>query len=163
VTDPAWVPPALIERSAVRGSALDYIERLYLAFTIDLVDSQPTYKGKRVGAAPHRQADGKHTIFWHVVTGQHQEFNDRLLDETRAARIRWIRPLIEAADQGLCGCWVQERGTAGPRVQLVTPGLDFVVVLEDRPTYYQLVTAYVVAHGSYRRKITKWLRESPCP
>lgn len=149
--------PPLCKRRHVEGDVMAYIDHLYDLFSADFIEDHPVYQDLPVGLIDKVEHDGKNHTFWHVIQGK-----DGVLVPARAERIRWVRALIEAADEEWVVCWIKQ-DARGDRVHLATADFDYVVVIEERKGYWILVTAYK-AHGNHhRRKLRGYHESSPCP
>lgn len=149
-------PPVLI---AFEGDWGAYEEAIYAQYHADIVIGRPTLWGKRVSARFNPQTNGKGFSFWHVISEGPIEA-DRLPDMERCARIAWIAWLIECCDAGLDGFswWISERTTKKGRKEnlvLWAEEHDYVVILEPRPEYVMLVSAYPL----HSRRAAKFVSE----
>lgn len=79
------------------GSEIDYLDVLYQIFLTDLVRGDLYWKTPDTRLSLRRQPEieGRHAIFWHIVSGGSDIETERELDENRCVRIRWIRPILE--------------------------------------------------------------------
>lgn len=62
--------------------------------------------------------------------------------------------------------WMDNKRTSSPRYGLTRPEFDYIIVIEQRPDYALLVTAYYAEHEHLRRKFKKehdefWLEQEP--
>lgn len=145
-------------------SELDYIDSLYAIFLQDLVQGGLHWKSPDRPIALRRQEEfeGRHYSFWHIVSGGDPAPENRNLEPERCARIAWIRPMIEQfnADfphENELRWWKSDRspGSNTVRYVLATPSYDYVILIDEKPTYAPLVTAYYVEKAHRRGKLQK--------
>ena len=102
--------------------------------------------------------DGKEAGFWHCVSEGASE-EQRLPDLRRCERIRWIRTVIEHANDESVDHWTNRRG-ADTR-HLIWWNESFLVVLAERTRrrdgfqYFQLITAYCTTEEHRKKKLRK--------
>lgn len=94
--------------------------------------------------------------FEHLITRDSDD-SERLPDFDRLRRITWIRPLIELN----CECesykvWSYYTTSQKLRWNIWCERVAYAVVLEERPRYFRLITAFVV---DSRKKIAAWKRD----
>lgn len=145
-----WLPP-LIEYASFDGDYHAFLDAVYNAFCDDFVRSKPAFPGARFSLKRHPMELGKEATFWHVVSTGKVEA-DRLPDLRRSERIRWIRPMIERANEGELRRWRNRRGRE-ERILIALPDFSHLVVLSDRRDYVLLWTAYCVDQPHQRRKL----------
>jgi hypothetical protein len=159
---PDWLP-ALITLESCNGNWDQYLDLIYGYFKVDWLDSRPMYEGRRLGLRKHPMVKGKESTFWHLISEGANE-DDRLADFRRCERIRWVRPIIEAA--GLRAdvlVWKQIR-SGKTNIAIALQDFSYIVFLGERssPTgdYLLPLTAYVVAsmhkRDRYRREWQKF-------
>jgi len=130
-----------------------YLADVYAIFRRDLIDSRPTFRGRRLGLKRHPISDGKEGTFWHCISDGDNEA-DRLPDIRRCERIAWIRFLIENCDHPDVCCWVRVVG--GKNRVLITPAdFAYIVVLEDRGEFLLPWTAYTVIALHRQQKLKR--------
>ncbi|GBH26075.1 hypothetical protein BvRS1_31240 [Burkholderia vietnamiensis] len=139
------MPPDLI---SFGGDWASYEELVYARYHADIVEGRPYLWGKRVAARFNPQTKGKGFSFWHVVSEGPVE-DERTPDLHRCARIGWIAWVILSSDSCLHGFswWISERTTKRGRKEnlvLWAEEHDYVVVVEPKPDYVLLVSAYPV-------------------
>lgn len=151
----------------------EYIEELYQLFLTDLVRRPLRWKndGLNVSLRRHTEIQGRHAIFWHIISGGTGAEASRQLEPQRCARIRWIRPLVENfnsefPEEKNIRWWIDKKRTSKPRYVLTRPEFDYVVVIEQRAEYALLVTAYYVEQRHRRRKLRRehddyWQKQEP--
>lgn len=143
-TNCKWLPKLILR--GIGESEEDYLKRIYVVFEKDFKKSQPIFKGRRVGCRKNPVTHGYEEGFFHLTSFQYNSdrFEDRVLDEDRCARFPWIRKVIENYEcaQGCCSrliIWKEKK-----RWKILFPDERYIVVLEERSTYYVVVTAYYI-------------------
>lgn len=160
----AWLP-GLVLFEAYGGDWDGYLEALYAFFKIDFIDSQPVFKGQRLGLKRHPLSEGKEATFWHLISEGKAE-DERLVDFRRCERIRWPKPTIEHADEPVIKVWENER-RGEKRICLWLEVEEYLVVLAQRRGYLLPWTAFLVTLPHEKRKRQKeyeeYLRKSAAP
>lgn len=141
-------------------SEVDYLDGLYQIFLTDLVRGNLHWKtpAKKISLRRQPEIEGRHAIFWHIVSGGSEVETDRKLDEERCIRIGWIRPILEQfnedfPDEQLVNWWVSpDPRWKGRRYGLATDDYDYVVFIEERRAYALLISAYHVQSQRRRNK-----------
>lgn len=135
-------------------SMKDYHERAYIVFKETLMKSKVLYSGLPVKVREIPIEDNKVQGFFHVISEQDKRSGIRLYKDERVKYIPFISKLIMEFDK--CEnctepCPKIKIWTAPylgkesiQRVKIYYEKYDYIVILEKRKDYYQLVTAYVV-------------------
>lgn len=139
-----------------------YINRIYQIFLHDFVDSQPVFEGKTVRIRYQPKIDGRIQAFYHITSTEYQKETDRNLDAKRCSRIKWPRSFIENYRCDPSGCidckgikyWEEPYGS-NQRIYLLFEKEMYVVILERRPDYILLITAYYLDYPHSLRKLLK--------
>lgn len=148
---PGWLPDLL----PFGGNWEEYADQLFAVFETDFITKTASFRGSRIGLRMMPLFKGKPSAFWHLIQ-EGQVEADRMPDLRRCERIRWIRAIIDNADDPAVKVWENERlGDGGVRrsVLLWLPEHDFLIVLGKRSGYYLLVTAYQTTRPHTRRKL----------
>ncbi len=143
-----------------RTSETEYLDALYQTFLRDLVRGNLHWKSPAMRLSLRRQPeiDGRHAIFWHIVSGGSDVEVDRELDTERCMRLGWIRPIIQQFNsdfprEKLVHWWVSpDPRWRGRRYGLATEDYDYVVFVEERQAYALLISAYYVDRQRRRDK-----------
>lgn len=156
------------------GSEIDYLDVLYQIFLTDLVRGDLYWKTPDTRLSLRRQPEieGRHAIFWHIVSGGSDIETERELDENRCVRIRWIRPILEQFNEDfpnerLVHWWVSpDPRWRGRRYGLATDNYDYVIFVEERQDYALLISAYYVDRQRRREKFRAehddfWTKQEP--
>ncbi len=138
----------------------NYINALYQTFLADLVRGNLYWKtpATKISLRRHPEIEGRHAIFWHIVSGGSDIETERELDTERCVRIGWIRPILEQfnedyPDEQLVHWWVSpDPRWRGRRYGLATDNYDYVVFVEERRDYALLISAYYVDRQRRRDK-----------
>lgn len=138
----------------------NYIDSLYQIFLRDLVYNKAPWKdsGLYVSMRRYDEVNGRHAIFWHIITGGSTVEENRILEEHRCVRLGWILPLIlkfnnDYPEEKEIRWWIDARRSSHPRYIITKPEYDYVVVVEERSEYALLVTAYYIEREHRRRKL----------
>lgn len=151
---PEWLLP-LVLLADHGGDWERYLAAVYAYFSHNFVDSQPVFRGRKLGLKRHPMSHGKEATFWHMVSEGDNEEN-REIDFRRCERIRWPRPVIEHSIDEAVKVWENvRRTTKGPetRICLWLEAHEYLVILADRKKYLLPWTAYVVDRPHQKRKL----------
>src|SRR5262245_34976253 len=115
-----------------------YQAGLYAHFRKDFLLSVPNFNGRPVRAKVLPPIDSLRGGFVHAissnVSGQGDGEGNRTPELKRCARIRWIRPVIEAVPPDVLS-WRNIRGTAR-RAVISLPDFSYIVILDERRDYF---------------------------
>ena len=130
---------------------LQFLNHKYaLKKNINLIDNQAYFKSLRVSIRKQPLYQEKHFSFWHVTsTGEKEE--ERIPDFRRCERIRWIRPIIENADDPAVKVWENQRRD-GKRICLDVIVSSFFHHLN---TYHHFILFPMVSKSSGFRRCTR--------
>ena len=139
-----------------------YENALYDIFKADFLDSHPLFENTRVSVKHYPIEFGKEEAFFHTTCKDYTGGGERVPDFRRCERIRWIRAFIENydCDATLCdSCdgvkvW-REPYKSKTRVHILLEEERYVVILEERPGYFLLITAFYLDYGNALRKQLK--------
>lgn len=151
-----------------------YLDSLYQTFQSELVHGNLFWKkpGTSLILRIHPEIEGRHAIFWHIVSGGSDIETERILDPDRCVRIGWIRPILEQFNQDfpaerLVRWWVSpDPRWRGRRYGLATDDYDYVIFVDERADYALLVSAYYVQYPRRRSKFRSehdqyWEKQEP--
>ena len=163
---PNWLP-ALI---SVDPWPYYMYDSLYGIFCEDLRDISFRYLGHDVWFF-HDLEDGKEAIFWHLTSrkqstiprrkrrfypaGQKYDPAERLPDLPRCARLRWIRPITENANDQEVKAWdyIEDDGSVHTYAWLCNE--DFVVIFKKMGNgSRRLITSFYIDHDWKRDDLT---------
>lgn len=144
--------PDLVTLLSFNGKWDLYIEEIYKRFKTDFIESKPTYKSQQVNVRKHPYHKEKEGCFWHLISEGNIE-EDRLPDLRRCERISWIRPIIENYNSNNICCWISNKSER-KRVLIALDDFSYLVVLEPRPSFTLLITAYYLekSHSVKKKK-----------
>lgn len=145
-----WIPDLLLF-SDYANDYEKYEDALYALFKRDFIDSKPQFRGLPIRIREYPMEFGKEEAFFHITCQDFFKTHDRSPDFRRCERIEWCRAFIEnyKCNGYLCvDCdgikiW-EEEYKSRLRVCLLSEECRYIVILEYRKNYYQLVTAYYI-------------------
>ena len=159
-SDECWLPELIAFENLANWVVHE--ERLYKIFKADFIDDGPFFLGKKVRIRYHPKENNKENAFYHVTCRDFAKNNDRSPDIRRCERILWIRAFIEnyncCLNKHCLECegiklW-REPYKSHYRIYILLQEKRYVVILEERPEYYLLITAYWI---EYEHKLEKLL------
>lgn len=143
----------------------DYHNRAYLVFKDDLIKQEIKFNGIPVKIREIPIEDNKVQGFFHVISEQDKRSKIRLYKEERVKYIPFISKMImefEKCKHCTEDCPKIKIWTAPYlgknsilRTKIFFEKYDYIVILEKRNNYYQLVTAYVVDRKDRREDLLK--------
>ena len=148
----------LVYLSDYKGNFTSYQNAVYEHFKADLISSKAFFQGNTISLRRNPEFQGREYSFWHITSGGNVE-DERLPDLRRYERIRWIRPIIENAEDSAIKQWENKR-SGEPRICLWLEEEDYLVILAPRKNYILLLTAYMTDRDETRRKIRKEYTQS---
>lgn len=149
-----WLPP-LVCMADYSDDWTRYLNHVYSYFWQDFIGFRPAYRGKRCTYQRKPETNGLEYTFWHLITEDQPE-GDRVPQSNRCERIRWPKPIIEAASEGRLWCWREKRGgDPRPRLHLALSDFSYLVVLSEKAEHLLLITAYFVEQPIRRAKLKK--------
>ncbi len=156
MTDHSWLP-SLVKIEDYDGDVLRYYEALYEIYCQDLVYYPPEFEGIAIRTLVESWKDGKEAGFWHIVEGGKE---DDLPDQLwRHERIRWVKPVIEAAYSDRICIWKVPWKRNLKRPHLALPDFSYLVVLEQNSRFVKLITAFPIERQQWRdKKKNEWER-----
>lgn len=153
-------PPELLrlDDDEFDGNWVDYERELYRIFETEVKDGNLQYRGLPVKCRRDPETQGKWASFWHLIQRGPVE-DDRLPDLRRCERIRWIRWVIENADNHTeIDVWRNKRPHGAN--MLLWFREEYLVVLGKRKDNWLLRTAYFTEHsGRFKRGVERLRKE----
>ena len=127
-----------------------YLNAIYEVFKQDFLTSPVVFNNKIVSIITEAIFDGKERSFWHIISDEHKGTpkcdKNRIPNLERCSKIVWVKPLI--TDLNSCKhykVWVQFHDkTNRNRYFIWCTNIDYLVILEDRKSFFKLITAYPV-------------------
>ncbi len=148
---PDWLPELCL-LTHYGGRWNDYVEAVYQLFMDDWVLSSPVLLDKVFRLKRHPLFDNKEATFWHCVSEGNIEV-ERTPDLRRCERILWPRALVEALDNGRPEViWWRNERKGKTRLLIAPRDFSYLVVLDERPDYFLLWTAYLIQYRHQRDK-----------
>ena len=145
VYHPAWNGACLEETFSKYEEALYSVQTRFPANPANLY-------GKPVDIIHEKYYNRKERSFWHIITAGEEDFR-RAFDEDRCGSMPWARALITEKDA--CESykmWIKWHDkTKRDRYYIWCSKVNYLVVLEDRDTYFKLITAFNVNKHSISR------------
>lgn len=131
-----------------------FVALAYRVFKVDFLDSSPRFHGHRVSVnRSKKDGSSMEEGFWHLITRDDKKLKERLPDFPRAERITWARPLIENHSTTDMDCWRYLEGNGRVRHYLYAKEVDYLVILEESPKSFFLVTGFYVDSDWKRREL----------
>lgn len=155
----AWLPELCL-LADFGGDWHRYEDELYRYFRRDFVISRPMFDGRPVGHNVSPVVNGKEETFWHLITEEQETgtggagTTQRLPHLGRCERIRWPRPIIDAAKEERVLVW-SEQHQGGQRIALMTDDFSYFVAIAVRGPRLFLATAFPVDHPGRRERFAK--------
>ena len=177
-----WVPETVDQDPSQPWE--EYERALYAIFRRDFVENRPTFRGLPVSPRTNPKFGSREESFWHLTCRDYGHTSgrpeNRYPDPERCSLIKWPRAFIENC--GECGnvpvgkcdypiaddckgvmMWTSthkdRKKKNHTRVKLFLDEMRYLVVLEDRGKYYQLVTAYPVDDEDKYRGIVREMKK----
>lgn len=142
----------LPEKIQFTGDWDAFVTLAYLVFKEGFLDSFPRFHGQRVSANLSKRDDSSmEEGFWHLITREDKKLKERLPDFPRAERITWVRPIIENFSTVGMDCWKYLEGNGQLRYYLHAKAVNYLVILEEKPKSFFLVTGFYV-DSEWKRK-----------
>jgi hypothetical protein len=149
---PLWIP-ALI---GVEPWCAAVVDALYAVFDRDFRQSRPTLDGHDIRYSQEIRPDGREAIFWHLITKENANMSARNPDPPRAARLAWIRCLIEHCAECEIKKWDYREADGATKTYIWFESGDFLVILKKQADgRRRLLTSFCIAYPNYRRKLEK--------
>ena len=145
--------PGLIRISDYGGDWEKYLEAIYTLFKIDFIDNQAFFNGTILGLKRYPLIRDKEATFWHLITKDDKEAQDRLADLRRCERIKWPKFIIDNNKDDDIKVWETIKNN-DLRIHIAYKW-EYVVVLSRRKGYLLLWTAFVVEHNHKKKKMKK--------
>ena len=150
--DPGWLPHR-IRLQEFDGDWGRFVEFVFGEFHAGFIQNQPKFRGCWVRCRRDPMEDGKEAGFWHCIRGGKE---DATVQTRRMERIRWVRAVIEHADEPEVEVWTARRGSDLNWCLWFRE--EYLVVLGERTRrdgfrYWQLITAYDTPEEHRKRKL----------
>ncbi len=142
----------------------DYIEKAYIIFKKSLIDNEIKYNDKLIKVRELPIEDNKVQGFFHVISEKDKTLGLRLYKEDRIKYVPYIAEIIKNYNKcKTCSnktclkikIWSAPYKGKIERIKLYYEQDNYIVILEKRSNYYQLVSAYVVDRKDRKEDILK--------
>lgn len=141
-----------------------YEDNIYHKFRHAFISNTPIFKGKPVKIRwPNLFEEGKEKEFWHMVTRDYDNTQNRSPDLRRCERILWARALIENWESCISKKYSDCRQCNGlkmweekNRVKMLLEDERYILVLEERKNCWLFITAFCLEE-TYMRKLLRKL------
>jgi len=141
---PDFLPPMV----NLDGLYEEIIERLYQIFRKDFMEDRAKHLERNVtfNGVINEFSQGKVEGFWHVITRDDATKSNRLIDNPRAERLPWAKPLMEKPHRDKIKFFVFNEGNTrkGIRHYIWFEEGHYVVILKKRKYDYYWITAFYV-------------------
>lgn len=156
-----WLPELLPCNNWAEFAKYDQI--IYEVFKNDFIYSQPSFRNLKVKIRRQPMECGKEQAYFHITSKEYVIGQERCPDPKRCERIKWVRAFIEnyICDPAECGecsgikIW-GEPYKANTRVHILLEEENYMVIVEVRPTYALLITAF---YFDYQHSLEKQLQK----
>ncbi len=157
-----WLPD-LLEYDDMYPNLIAYDNAVHNIFKKDFIDNHPIFLGAKVAIRQNPLVDGREQTYYHITSKDYDYTNNRNIDIRRCERIRWVKQIIEHYDCKIQTCfdcggiktWSYPHNKKQTRIKIFFAEERYIVILEKRPTYYLLITAYYVEYDHNVRKLLK--------
>lgn len=165
-----WLPPINICHDL--NNYKEYEVELYKIFRKMFFEDKVTFKGLQVKVKISPKYLKYENAFIHLtcktMSPNPKDLNDRDPDFRRAERLHWIKLIIEkypCLEQCVdCeGLLLYEESFKGNenkiRTKIFFPKEQYIIILEKRKDYYELITAFYIDRGFNDRNINKYYKK----
>ena len=165
-----WLPP--INPCIDFNNYKEYEKNLYRVFRKMFFEDKITFKGLQVRVKTNpRYLEYEHAFIHLTCKTESQDpkdLNDREPDFKRCERLHWIKLIIEKypclEDCINCeGLLLYEEYVNGNenrvRTKIFFPKEQYIIILEKRKEYYELVTAFFIDRGFNDKNINKYYKK----
>ena len=141
MTDEGFPPPVKPIEWAKYNQLID---EQYDVFCQDFIFGTVIFADKPITIKPQPTTDKKEDCFWHVVTREFKPGAGREADGQRAARVHWLRPIIENFENSIVTYFVSPSAKDRPRHYFWLKEDTYLLIIEEAPKRFYIVTAYMV-------------------
>ena len=150
---PTWLPALFVGDPLVNE---DYTRLYREVFCRDFKSTEMFYRGHYVWFF-EKMSLGRELIFVHLTSRKKTpDSEERELRPERCARLPWVRPLIEHADDPAVLAWDYEEGDGDIKTYVWLHQHDYIVIMKRmKDESRRLCAAYCVDDEHERRKLRK--------
>lgn len=146
---------------------VDNIDKYYKVYQDNIFNGNHYFLGKKIHY-DDRNFDGKHACFWHLITRNIKEFDERYPNKDRMQRIHWTQFILQNCMSNDIICWKELAQTKNRGLQYQTflwnKENQFVVILEaQKDKNYRLVSSYCVDEKWQKQNFKQQSRKNPDP
>ena len=167
IEDNCWIPDLRPCKNLSQWN--QYSRGLYDAFKSDWLNGQPPkFLGKPVQIRYNPKLGGREEGYWHLTCRDYDKAGNgpesRNPDIGRCERIKWPRAFVEnyqrcgQCHDGSCSgiiMWQMTAHNGRLRYKLFHRDESYLVVLEERPSYFLLITAFYVTEERELKSIRR--------
>lgn len=151
--------PEAIKKDHTYNDYKEYEDEIYKVYQktleIKLETNQLYYNGKKIQHKRLPIINGKPGTFWHITSSGNTE-ETKVPDYDRYEKIAWpgfiLSDCIKNCNELLI--WENKRNRK-TRVLIWCKKIDYLVILEERTSYYLFWTAYPITYDHTRKKLQK--------
>lgn len=132
-----------------------YEDGLYNLFREQVIEGDLSFRDKKIMIRRHPIENNKEEAFYHCTCKNYTKANNRQPDPERMVRLPWLVPLLLNYDcqEDCCNDkplkWRKLDKSKHYRYYLYFN--YYLIILEDRPNYFLLITAFYVEDDYYDR------------
>lgn len=154
-----WLPEMILHNE--NESVDDYLNKIYPIFEHDFKYTHPLFKGLKVAYRKWPTVNNREDAFYHLTSRDYEKtgYENRQFDEERTKRFPWIRPTIEnyGCLQDCCKqrvmTWEKKN-----RYTLLFPEERYIIILDNKKTYYTIVTAYYI-DDKHQHELNRYIHQ----
>lgn len=139
-------------------------ERLYQIFCETIINSNLTFKSKKVNIRKYPKVNDREDAFYHITCNDYLKDKKRSPDPRRCERIRWIKSFIENYNNcgacKKCGGIKVWQDSKSKRYHFLLEQERFVVVIEERERFCLLITAFYIEYDNTLKKLLTKYKKS---
>jgi hypothetical protein len=155
---PDWLPDLI---STDGNWKEEILPNLYNIFRKDFIYGRPKLGDKKVYWNKTKDKDNKYENgFWHLITIDNSNSNERIFDPRRAERLPWCAPSIKHFNNDIIKYWEYKESANRINIYLWLENLDYVIIFEKRKINGDniafMLTAYYVGSSTKKKLRRKY-------
>ena len=155
---PDWLPDLI---STDGNWKEEILPNLYNIFRKDFIYGRPKLDDKEVYWNKTKDKDNKYENgFWHLITIDNSNSNERIFDPRRAERLPWCAPSIKHFNNDIIKYWEYKESANRINIYLWLENLDYVIIFEKRnikgDNIAFMLTAYYVGSSTKKKLRRKY-------
>lgn len=149
------------------GDLDEYENSLYESYLETVAQNKITFQGREIFVNRKFNKEGREISFWHLISEKpffNSDYDElkinvnssdgRFLYLRRCERICWIRPIIENCNEK--GILIWNKIDKGENKLIIWfKQNDYAVILNNKPDYLFLITAYPIDYDNRRNTLQK--------